>query len=155
MTLDYRNGRWTSASAGISRAHQRAAIPDWAHARPLVERAGHDRETAMRTIFGGGRPGRQGAVAVVEELAVFLGSAVANIVAVPRSVARGVRRRPEIHGGKCCWIRCGAWCRIVPNVPMLATSALGDDAPLLGSVISAMEVAEPRLAAIACSARRQ
>jgi hypothetical protein len=44
--------------------------------------------------------------------------------------------------------------RIVPNVPTLATSALGDDAPLLGSVYSAMELAEAKVAAIAGSARR-
>ena len=44
--------------------------------------------------------------------------------------------------------------RIVPNVPTIATSALGDDAQLLGIVYSAMELAEAKVAAIAGSARR-
>jgi len=39
--------------------------------------------------------------------------------------------------------------RIVPNVPCLAISALGDDAQLMGSLYSAMEIADARLLAIA------
>ena len=36
--------------------------------------------------------------------------------------------------------------RIVPNLPRLEISSLGDDAQLMGAVNSAMEVAEGRLA---------
>jgi predicted NBD/HSP70 family sugar kinase len=156
MTLDYREWQVDFGERGYLESRiSAAAIPDWAHARPLVERAGHDREAAMRTIFEAAGRGDEEAVAVVEELAVFLGSAVVNIVAVldPSLVVFGGGLS---HGGEVLLdpVR-RVVSRIVPNVPTLATSALGDDAPLLGSVYSAMEVAEPRLAAIACSARRQ
>jgi len=37
--------------------------------------------------------------------------------------------------------------RIVPNLPSIEMSSLGDDAQLMGAVYSAMETAEGRLAA--------
>ena len=39
--------------------------------------------------------------------------------------------------------------RILPNVPELATSSLGDDAPLLGAVYAAMELGEQKLSVMA------
>jgi len=39
--------------------------------------------------------------------------------------------------------------RIVPNVPSIKISALGDDAQLMGALYSALELAEARLFAIA------
>ena len=39
--------------------------------------------------------------------------------------------------------------RIVPNVPAIKISALGDDAQLMGALYSALELAEARLFAIA------
>lgn len=89
--------------------------------------------------------------AAIDELAVFLGNAVANLVAVldPALVVFG--------GGSS---KAGApWLarvqhvvsRIVPNVPAIEASSLGDDAALLGAVYSAMEAAEARLFAIAGS----
>jgi predicted NBD/HSP70 family sugar kinase len=86
-----------------------------------------------------------------EDLSVFLGSAVANIVTIldPALVVFGsgeslgspglLERVREVVS------------RIVPNVPSIELSALGDDAPLLGSVYSAMEVAETQLFAMAGS----
>jgi len=155
MTLDYRDWQVDYGERGYLESRISAtAIPDWAHARPLVERAGSDREAAMRTIFEAAARGDAEAAAVVEELAVFLGSAVANIVTLldPSLVVFGGGLS---HGGDVLLdpVR-RVVSRIVPNVPKLATSALGDDAPLLGSVYSAMEMAEARVAAIAGRARR-
>jgi len=103
----------------------------------------------MRTIFDAAREEDREAAAVVEELAVFLGSAVANLVAVldPELIVFGGGLS---HAGDVLLepVR-RVVSRIVPNVPALEISALGDDAALLGSVYSAMEVAETRLFAIA------
>jgi predicted NBD/HSP70 family sugar kinase len=89
--------------------------------------------------------------AAMDELAVFLGSAVANIVtvldpglvvlggSVPTGNPRFLERVRTVVSS------------IVPNVPALEISALGEDAQLLGAVYSAMEVAETRLLAIAGS----
>jgi glucokinase-like ROK family protein len=150
MTLDYRDWQVDFGERGYLESRiSAAAIPDWAHARPLVERAGHDREAAVRTIFEAALGGDAEAAAVVEELAVFLGTAVANIVAVldPGLVVFGGGLS---HAGELLLepVR-RVVSRVVPNVPALEISALGDDAQLLGSVSSAMEVAEARLFAIA------
>jgi glucokinase len=155
MTLDYRDWQIDYGERGYLESRiSAAAIPDWAHARPVVERAGRDREAAMRTIFEDAGRGDAEALAVVEELGIFLGSAVANIVSVldPSLVVFGGGLS---HGGSVLLnpVR-RVVSRIVPNVPTLAISALGDDAPLLGSVYSAMELAEAKVAAIAGSARR-
>jgi glucokinase len=155
MTLDYRDWQVDYGERGYLESHISAtAIPDWAHVRPLVERAGSDREAAMRTIFESARRGDAEALAVVEEMAVYLGTAVANIVAVldPSLIVFGGGLS---HAGDVLLepVR-RVLSKIVPNVPTLATSALGDDAQLMGSVYSAMELAEARVAAIACSARR-
>jgi glucokinase len=103
----------------------------------------------MRTIFDAARGQDAEASAVVEELAVYLGSAVANLVAVldPELVVFGGGLS---HAGDVLLepVR-RVVSRIVPNVPALEISALGDDAALLGSVYSAMEVAETKLFAIA------
>lgn len=150
MTLDFREWHVDFGERGYLESRiSAAAIPDWAHARPLVERAGHDREAAMRTIFDAARGQDAEASAVVEELAVYLGSAVANLVAVldPELVVFGGGLS---HAGDVLLepVR-RVVSRIVPNVPALEISALGDDAALLGSVYSAMEVAETKLFAIA------
>ena len=134
MTLDYREWQVDFGERGYLESRiSAAAIPDWTHARPIVERAGHDREAAMRLIIDAAHAATRGA-GVVEELAVFLGSAVANIVAVldPALVVFGGGLS---HAGDLLVepVR-RVVSRIVPNVPALAISALGDDAPLLGSV---------------------
>jgi predicted NBD/HSP70 family sugar kinase len=85
-----------------------------------------------------------------EELAVTLGAAVANIVTVldPSLVVFGglMDAGPQFLDRVRKVVS-----HIVPNVPSLEVSALGDDAKLLGSVSSAMELAETQLVTIAGS----
>lgn len=152
MTLDYREWEVDFGERGYLESRISAAsIPEWSHARTLLERSGADREAAMRVIIDAAREGDAEAASVVEELAVFLGSAVANVVAVldPGLVVFGGGLS---HAGDLLLdpVRRVVG-RIVPNVPALEISALGDDAQLLGAVYSAMEAAEARLFAIAGS----
>jgi predicted NBD/HSP70 family sugar kinase len=152
MTLDYREWEVDFGERGYLESRISAAsIPEWSHARTLLERSGADREAAMRVIIDAAREGDAEAASVVEELAVFLGSAVANVVAVldPGLVVFGGGLS---HAGDLLLdpVR-RVVARIVPNVPALEISALGDDAQLLGAVYSAMEAAEARLFAIAGS----
>jgi len=89
--------------------------------------------------------------AAVDDLAVFLGSAIANVVSVldPGLVVLG-GHLPNGDPRFLDLVRTVV-ARIVPNVPAFEVSRLGDDAQLLGSVYSAMEVAEIQLLAIAGS----
>jgi predicted NBD/HSP70 family sugar kinase len=150
MTLDYRDWQVDFGESGYLESRiGAAAVAQWSQARAVLERAGHDREAAMRRIFEETAERDAEAETVMEELAVFLGSAVANIVAVldPQLVVLGGGLS---HAGQLLLepVR-RVVSRIVPNVPTLAISALGDDAQLMGSVCSAMEIADARLQAIA------
>jgi len=152
MTLDYRDWEVDFGARGYLESRiGTTAIPQSEHARRLLARVGREREVCVRTIIDAARKGDADAAAVIEELAVLLGTAVANIVAVldPGLVVIGgglgyagdlllepVRRVVR---------------RIVPHVPAIEISSLGDDAQLLGCVYSAMEAAETRLFAIAGS----
>jgi glucokinase len=156
MTLDYRDWQVDFGQRGYLESRiSAAAIPQWARARPIVTRAGHDPEAAMRVIFDLARGGDPEAAAVIDDLGVFLGSAVSNIVAVldPELVVfgGGLSRAGDLLLDPVRRVVS----HIVPNVPALEISALGDDAQLLGSVYSAMEVAEAKLFAIAGSAGQQ
>lgn len=106
------------------------------------------RDRAFSDIFGAVRAGDGAAAAIVEDLAAHLGTAIANIVAVldPALVVFGggvsqageqllepVRR---VVG------------RIVPNVPRMEVTALGDEAQLYGSLYSASQLADRRLHAL-------
>lgn len=150
MTLDYREWQVDFGERGYLESRiGAAAIPEWAHARTVLERTGPDDKAAMRLIFDAAREGDREAATVVEELAIFLGTAVANIVAVldPGLVVFGGGLS---HAGPLLLdpVR-RVVSRIVPNVPRLEVSALGDDAQLMGAVYSAMDIAEARLFAIA------
>jgi predicted NBD/HSP70 family sugar kinase len=105
----------------------------------------------VRVIIDAARNGDAQAAAVVEEVAVFLGTAISNIVAVldPALVVFG---GGFSHAGPLLVepVR-RVVTRIMPNVPALEISSLGDDASLLGAVSSAMDAAEARLFAIAGS----
>jgi predicted NBD/HSP70 family sugar kinase len=83
----------------------------------------------------------------VDQLAVYLGTAVANIVAVldPALIVLG----GDVGDGGERLIEPirRVVSRIVPNLPAIEMSSLGDDAQLVGAVYSAMETAEGRLAA--------
>jgi predicted NBD/HSP70 family sugar kinase len=87
---------------------------------------------------------------VLDQLAVYLGTAVANIVAVldPALVVLGGLGGELGDAGELLLepVR-RVVSRIVPNLPSIELSSLGDDAQLVGAVYSAMETAEGRLAA--------
>jgi predicted NBD/HSP70 family sugar kinase len=151
MNLDFREWESDFGGRGYLESHVgAAAISQWQHVQPLVDASGdvaRDRAAAVATIIAAARSGDARAAAVLEQLGVYLGTAVANVVAVldPALIVLGgglsharelliepIRRVVS---------------RIVPNMPLLEISSLGDDAQLLGAVNSAMEIAEVRLAA--------
>lgn len=150
MNLDYREWEADFGERGYLESRVgAAAIPEWQHAKRLVEGVaapGGDRAGAVALIIDAARGGDARAAAVIEELAVYLGTAVANIVAVldPALIVFGGGLS---HAGDLLLhpLR-RVVSRIVPNMPRLEISSLGDDAQLMGAVNSAMEVAESRLA---------
>lgn len=150
MNLDYREWEADFGNRGYLESRVgAAAIPEWQHAKRLVEGVaapGGDRAGAVALIIDAARGGDARAAAVIEELAVYLGTAVANIVAVldPALIVFGGGLS---HAGDLLLhpLR-RVVSRIVPNLPRLEISSLGDDAQLMGAVNSAMEVAESRLA---------
>jgi len=150
MNLDYREWEADFGERGYLESHVgAAAIPEWQHVKRLVEGVaapGGDRAGAVALIIDAARGGDARAAAVIEELAVYLGTAVANIVAVldPALIVFGGGLS---HAGDLLLhpLR-RVVSRIVPNLPRLEISSLGDDAQLMGAVNSAMEVAEGRLA---------
>ncbi len=150
MNLDYREWEADFGERGYLESRVgAAAIPEWQHAKRLVEGVaapGGDRAGAVAVIIDAARGGDARAAAVIEELAVYLGTAVANIVAVldPALIVFGGGLS---HAGDLLLhpLR-RVVSRIVPNLPRLEISSLGDDAQLMGAVNSAMEVAEGRLA---------
>ncbi len=150
MNLDYREWQADFGKRGYLESRVgAAAIPEWQHARPLVEgvaTAGRDRAATVAYIIDAARSGDTRAAAVFDELAVYLGTAVANIVAVldPALIVFGGGLS---HAGDLLLqpVR-RVVSQIVPNLPALEMSSLGDDAQLMGAVSSAMELAEDRLA---------
>jgi glucokinase len=150
MNVDFREWEADFGERGYLESRIGAgAIADWQHARPLVEdiaTAPRDRASAVMRIIEAARAGDPRAAAVLEELAVYLGTAVANIVAVldPALVVFGGGLS---HAGDLLLAPLRrVVAKVVPNLPALAISSLGDDAQLLGAVRSAMEIAEARLA---------
>lgn len=85
--------------------------------------------------------------AVIDQRAVYLGTALANIVAVldPALIVFG--GDPGYGGEQLIEPVRRVVSRIVPNLPAIKMSSLGDDAQLVGAVYSALETAEGRLAA--------
>jgi predicted NBD/HSP70 family sugar kinase len=150
INLDWRDWHVDFGGRGyLENKVSTAAIPTWARARSLACLTGRNGGDAVAAIFDAARAGDTGARAVVDELAVYIGAAVANIVAVldPALVVFGGGLS---HGGPLLLEPVQRVVeRIVPNVPALRISALGDDAQLLGSVFSAMEAAETRLFKVA------
>jgi glucokinase-like ROK family protein len=150
MNLDYREWQADFGKRGYLESRVgAAAIPDWQHAKHLVERvsgAGRDRAAVVVHIIEAARAGDVRAAAVIEELGVYLGTAVANIVAVldPALVVFGGGLS---HAGDLLLAPVRrVVSHIVPNLPALEISSLGDDAQLMGAVNAAMDVAEDRLA---------
>jgi predicted NBD/HSP70 family sugar kinase len=133
MNLDYREWAADFGERGYLESHVGAV-------------AIQERVAAAATIIAAARAGDARAAAVIEELGVFIGTAVANIVAVldPALVVFGGGLS---HAGDLLIqpVR-RVVSRIVPNLPALEVSSLGDDAQLVGAVYSAMDAAEVRLA---------
>lgn len=151
MNVDFREWEADFGERGYLESRIGAgAIAEWQRARPLVQdvaTAAHDRASVVMRIIEAARAGDPRATAVVEELAVYLGTAVANIVAVldPALIVFGGGLS---HAGDLLLSPLRrVVSKVVPNLPALALSSLGDDAQLLGAVRSAMEIAEGRLAA--------
>jgi len=147
MNLDFREWKADFGERGYLESRVgAAAIPEWQHAKHLVEDVAGDRAAAVAHIIEAARGGDAAAAAVIDELAIYLGTAVANIVAVldPALVVFGGGLS---HAGELLLqpLR-RVVSHIVPNLPRLEISSLGDDAQLMGAVNSAMEIAEGRLA---------
>lgn len=150
MNLDFREWKADFGERGYLESRVgAAAIPEWQHVKRLVEDVagqGRDRAAVVAHIIEAARGGDAAAAAVIDELAVYLGTAVANIVAVldPALVVFGGGLS---HAGELLLqpLR-RVVSHIVPNLPRLEISSLGDDAQLMGAVNSAMEIAEGRLA---------
>ena len=135
MNLDMREWQADFGDRGYLESHVgAAAIAESQHADAA-------------TIITAARAGDARAMAVIDQLAVYLGTAVANIVAVldPALVVFGGGLS---HAGDLLIepVR-RVVARIVPNLPAIGISSLGDDAQLMGAVYSAVETAETRLAA--------
>jgi glucokinase len=96
-------------------------------------------------VFEAARQGHPGARRLVEEVAIYLGTAVANITAVldPQLIVfgGGISR----VGGQLLDPVRAVVARIVPNVPEIRLTAVGDDAPVFGSLHSALQLADVRL----------
>ena len=96
-------------------------------------------------VFEAARGGDPRARAVVQQIAVYLGTAVANIAAIldPALIVFG---GGISHVGEQLLqpVR-EVVARIVPNVPEIRVSAAGDDAQVLGALYSALQLADVRL----------
>jgi len=85
------------------------------------------------------------AAALVQQVAVYLGAAVANIAAVldPALIVFG--GGISHVGDQLLQPVREVVSRIVPNVPEIRLSAAGDDAQVFGSLYSALQLADVRL----------
>jgi glucokinase-like ROK family protein len=96
-------------------------------------------------VFEAARYGDGGAAEVVAQVAVYLGSAVANIAAVldPALIVFG--GGISHVGDQLLQPVRDVVSRIIPNVPEIRLSAAGDDAQVFGSLYSALQLADVRL----------
>jgi glucokinase len=96
-------------------------------------------------VFEAARYGDARAAAIVQQVAVYLGTAIANISAVldPQLIVFG---GGISHAGDQLLdpVR-EVVAQIVPNVPEIRLSAAGDDAQVFGSLYSALQLADVRL----------
>ena len=146
MLLDYR--RWTGDYG------EQGFLESVAGADAIARRGMRLRRRGVAPAFSGdhaaavfeaARAGDRRAQTVVDQIAVYLGAAVANIAAVldPALIVFGggishvgeqlLQPIREVVG------------RIVPNVPEIRVSATGDDAQVFGSLYSALQLADVRL----------
>lgn len=137
--VDYGEQGFLESYAGaeaIARQWQRLCGPG----APSVPSADGAAEVFEAARYGDGR-----AAEVVQQVAVYLGTAVANIAAVldPTLIVFG---GGISHAGDQLLqpVR-DVVSRIVPNVPEIRISAAGDDAQVFGSLHSALQLADTRL----------
>jgi glucokinase len=96
-------------------------------------------------VFEAARYGDTRAATLVQQVAVYLGSAVANIAAIldPSLIVFG--GGISHVGDQLLQPVRDVVARIVPNVPEIRLSAAGDDAQVFGSLYSALQLADVRL----------
>jgi len=143
MQLDYRRWNEDFGEAGYLESHVGAAAIAALGERTLgTRRPAAGERTLPVHLFEAARQGDPEAQRAVEQLAVYLGTAVANVVTVldPSLVVFG---GGISHAGALLVepVR-RVVSRIVPNVPDLRISALGDEAQLHGALYTVLQVAE-------------
>jgi glucokinase len=145
----HRGHHWYAGEISRMNLDHRDWHVDFGQSGYLEQRVGAGGPHGWKAVFDDVRAGKPEAQAVVDELAIYLGTAVGNITTVldPAMVVFGGGLS---HAGPSLIepVR-RVVARIVPNVPAIKISALGDDAQLMGAVYSALEIAEARLFAIA------
>lgn len=144
----HRGHHWYAGEISRMNLDHRDWQVDFGQSGYLERRVGSGPQ-GWKSVFDGAQGGDAGCIAMIEELATYLGTAVANITTVldPAMVVFGGGLS---HAGTSLIepVR-RVVARIVPNVPAIKISALGDDAQLMGALYSALELAEARLFAIA------
>lgn len=137
--VDYGEPGFLESSAGaeaIAREWQRVRGPG-APAVPSADGAAE--------VFEAARYGDRRADEVVHQVAVYLGTAIANIAAVldPALIVFG--GGISHVGDQLLHPVREVVSRIVPNAPEIRVSAAGDDAQVFGSLYSALQLADVRL----------
>jgi glucokinase len=144
----HRGHHWYAGEISRMNLDHRDWQVDFGQSGYLERRVGAGPE-GWKAVFDAAARGDAGATSAIDELAIYLGTAVGNITTVldPAMVVFGGGLS---HAGPSLIepVR-RVVARIVPNVPAIKISALGDDAQLMGALYSALEIAEARLFAIA------
>jgi glucokinase-like ROK family protein len=147
MNLDYRCWRQDFGEQGYLERRAGAAAIAHMGQRAVGSRRRRGRPAASLTarVFEAARQGHKPAQRVVEQVAVYLGTAVANIVTVldPTLVVFG--GGVSQVGDQLLEPVRQVVAHIVPNCPEIRLSALGDEAQLHGSLYSVLQLAETRL----------
>lgn len=136
MHLDWRGWNTSYGDQGFLESRIGALAP----AGP-----GDARPGAFRRIFSAAARGDAVARAAVEQLAAYLGTAVANIVAVldPALIVFGGGL--SLAGDQLLEPIRQVVGRVLPSAPRMEVTALGDEAQLYGSLHSALQLADRRL----------
>ena len=144
----HRGHHWYAGEISRMNLDHRDWQVDFGQSGYLEQRVGSGPD-GWKSVFDAAARGEAEAISAIDELAIYLGTAVGNITTVldPAMVVFGGGLS---HAGPSLIepVR-RVVARIVPNVPAIKISALGDDAQLMGALYSALELAEARLFAIA------
>jgi predicted NBD/HSP70 family sugar kinase len=144
MNLDHR--RWNVDYGDTGYLESLTGAEAIAQAGQRLKRRGlmASPDSAAR-VFEAARSGDARAGKIVQQVAVYLGTAVANITAVldPTLVVFG---GGISHVGEQLLVPLRAVvARIIPNTPDIRLTAVGDDAQLFGSLYSALQLADVRV----------